>query len=184
MLFVFFPVGLYLMWKYSNWSKAVKIIITAILAMAVISKAINGSPSDNKKPEAKEQTQQEQVVDENKEPAEEPEDDMASWTMEQKNCYKSAKNYVTIMAFSKQGLIDQLSSEAADNYPEDVAEFAVSKLEERGEVNWDEQCEKSAKSYLDLMAFSKEELIQQLSSSAGDKYTREQAERAVEKVYQ
>ena len=107
-----------------------------------------------------------------------------SWTMEQKNCYKSAQSYLNFAPFSKQGLIDQLSSEYADNYPVDVAEFAINQLEKRGEVNWDEQCEKAAKSYLDMMPFSKEELIQQLSSDAGDQYTREQAERAVNKVYQ
>lgn len=35
MLVIFFPVGLFLMWKNSNWNKVVKIIITAVLVLAM-----------------------------------------------------------------------------------------------------------------------------------------------------
>ncbi len=34
-LVVFFPVGLFLMWKYTNWNKNVKIAVSAILALLV-----------------------------------------------------------------------------------------------------------------------------------------------------
>lgn len=33
MIILFFPVGIFLMWKYSNWNKIIKIIITATFAM-------------------------------------------------------------------------------------------------------------------------------------------------------
>ena len=202
MLLVFFPVGLFLMWRYSEWNKVVKIIISVICALALIMYMFGGSSDDKKKTEDKPKAQQEQTVDEDAQ--EETEvtdekvteeskstekeqssgDDMDSWSAEQKNCYKAAKQYIDVMPFSRQGLIDQLSSDAGNKYPEDVAEFAVSKLEERGEVDWDEQCEKAAQNYLDTMAFSKDQLIDQLCSDAGSKFTREQAERAVAKVYQ
>lgn len=42
-LIIFFPVGLYLMWKHSGWSKLVKIIITAFFAFILIF----GSGSDD-----------------------------------------------------------------------------------------------------------------------------------------
>ena len=41
----------------------------------------------------------------------------------------------------------------------------------------------SAKSYLEIMPMSKDRLIQQLSSSAGDKYTEAQARYAASKAY-
>jgi hypothetical protein len=41
----------------------------------------------------------------------------------------------------------------------------------------------SAKKYLDIQSFSKSGLIEQLSSSAGEGFTRGQAEYAVNKVY-
>lgn len=36
LLILFFPVGLYLMWKYAHWNKVVKLIVTAIIAVIVI----------------------------------------------------------------------------------------------------------------------------------------------------
>jgi len=35
-LILFFPVGLYLMWKHSDWSKKTKLIITTIFFIALI----------------------------------------------------------------------------------------------------------------------------------------------------
>ncbi len=111
------------------------------------------------------------------EPAEEPSESLSP---EQQNAIDSAQNYLDFMAFSKQGLIDQLSSPAGDDYPEDVAVFAVEHIED--DVDWNEQAVKSAENYLDLMPFSRNELIDQLSSDAGDGFTREQAEYAADQV--
>lgn len=36
LLFLFFPVGLFLMWKYTNWNKYVKVGISAIFAIALV----------------------------------------------------------------------------------------------------------------------------------------------------
>lgn len=55
LLILFFPVGLFLMWKYTNWNKKAKIVITGIFALIVI----GSSSSSNTK---KENTQQEQPL--------------------------------------------------------------------------------------------------------------------------
>lgn len=109
--------------------------------------------------------------------AEEPTQEM---TTEQENAVRAAENYLDFMPFSKKGLIEQLSSPAGDNYPRDVAEFAVAHIE--SDVDWNEQAVKAAQNYLDLMAFSRSGLIEQLTSDAGDGYTREQAEYAADEV--
>ncbi|MGG3803121.1 hypothetical protein [Metabacillus fastidiosus] len=36
MLFIFFPVGLYLMWKYANWNKIAKVIVTVVIILSII----------------------------------------------------------------------------------------------------------------------------------------------------
>lgn len=46
LLVVFWPVGLFLMWKYTNWNKLVKIIITVICVFALISYGIGGSEKE------------------------------------------------------------------------------------------------------------------------------------------
>lgn len=104
-------------------------------------------------------------------------------TKSQENAYEAAKNYLSISAFSKEGLIEQLSSDAGDGYPKEDATFAVELLEKNKEVDWNEQAYKAAKNYLDISSFSKSGLIEQLESDAGDKFTHKQAEYGADKAY-
>ena len=93
-------------------------------------------------------------------------------TNQQKNAIRSAKNYLSIQGFSRDGLINQLSSDAGDGYNIDDATIAVDSMD----IDFNEQAGKSAKNYLSFTGFSCDGLVTQLSSSAGDKYTKEQAE--------
>ena len=104
-------------------------------------------------------------------------------TVAQKNAYEAGLDYLEYMGFSKQGLIDQLSSEYGDGYEKADAEVAVETIEKNGLVDWVEEAKESAQSYLDSMSFSKDGLIEQLESPYGDNYTHEQAVEAVEAVY-
>lgn len=76
-------------------------------------------------------------------------------TLSQKNAIKSANNYLSLTAFSKNGLIKQLEFEGFSNAD---ATYAVNQLN----VNWKEQAVKSANNYLKLTAFSSSSLIKQL----------------------
>ena len=102
------------------------------------------------------------------EPTEEVEvqEDAASETIAQKNARESAESYLSISAFSRKGLIEQLEFE---EYSTEDAEYAVDALE----VDWNEQAAKSAESYLELSAFSKQGLIDQLVFEG---YTKAEAE--------
>ena len=111
-------------------------------------------------------------------------DTPADASMSQLNAIKSAKSYLSFSGFSKQGLIDQLSSEYGDQFPVEDAKYAVDFLESIGFVDWKEQAIKSAKSYLDFSSFSKQGLIDQLSSDYGDKYTKDIAAAAVDYLEQ
>lgn len=88
-----------------------------------------------------------------------------SLTMGQKNALDSADNYLEIMPFSYDGLIDQLSY---DGYTEEDARFAADNCG----ADWKEQAVKSAANYLEIMSFSKDGLIEQLEY---DGYTNDQA---------
>ncbi|WET76237.1 Ltp family lipoprotein [Amycolatopsis sp. QT-25] len=83
----------------------------------------------------------------------------------------SAESYLGYSAFSRNGLIDQLSSKYGDSYPKNVATQAVDSLD----VDWNAQAAKSAQSYLDYTSFSCTGLIQQLSSRYGGQFTNAQA---------
>jgi hypothetical protein len=82
-----------------------------------------------------------------------------------------AQSYLGFSAFSRNGLIRQLSSDAGEGFPKAVATEAVDSLS----VDWNAQAVKSAESYLSFTSFSCSGLKQQLSSSAGDGYTKAQA---------
>jgi len=84
---------------------------------------------------------------------------------------ESAKSYLDYSAFSRNGLIDQLSSKYGASYPKNVATQAVDSLD----VDWNAQAAKSAQSYLDYTSFSCTGLTQQLSSRYGAQFTNAQA---------
>ncbi len=96
-------------------------------------------------------------------------------TLVQKNAIKSAKQYLATAGFSRNGLIQQLSSDAGDGYDIADATLAVDSLNN----DWNQEAARSAKQYLSIQGFSCKGLIKQLSSSAGDKYTVNQAKYGV-----
>jgi hypothetical protein len=92
-------------------------------------------------------------------------------TPSQTSAVRSAEQYLSMTGFSREGLIEQLSSDAGDGYSVADATAAVDSLT----VDWNENAARSAKQYLDMSGFSCKGLIEQLSSRAGDKYTVAQA---------
>ena len=93
-------------------------------------------------------------------------------TMGQKNALGAAENYLSFMAFSRSGLIEQLEFEG---YSIEDATFAVDNCG----ADWNEQAAKSAQNYLDMMSFSRQDLIDQLVFEG---FTQEQAEYGVTAV--
>jgi colicin import membrane protein len=100
---------------------------------------------------------------------EEPQD---TESVSQANAILAASSYLETMAFSREGLIEQLEYEG---YSHKDAVYAVDEIS----PNWKEQAAKAAQSYLDTMPFSRSGLIQQLEYEG---YTPAQAEYAVRKV--
>lgn len=151
--------------------KFVKFIIYAIVALVVFGFVMAMLGDDKPKADtAKVETTTEAKADEAK--AEEVKADEPKLTTSQKNAVRSAENYLAFKGFSRDGLIDQLSSEYGDKYDKQDATVAVDSLD----VDWNEQAAKSAQSYLDLKGFSCQGLVEQLSSKHGDKFTKEQAQ--------
>jgi type IV secretory pathway VirB10-like protein len=92
-------------------------------------------------------------------------------TPAQEQAVRSAQSYLEFSSFSRQGLIDQLSSEYGDQFSVQDATVAVDSLN----VDWNAQAVKSAKEYLSTSSFSCQGLIDQLSSPYGSEFTVEQA---------
>ena len=76
-------------------------------------------------------------------------------TAGQQNARESAESYLETAAFSRKGLIEQLTFEG---YAKKDAIYAVDAIK----PNWNQQAAKAAKSYLDVSSFSRSGLIEQL----------------------
>lgn len=47
LLILFFPVGLFLMWKYANWNKPVKWVVTGVFALFLIGSVASGNSTES-----------------------------------------------------------------------------------------------------------------------------------------
>lgn len=99
-------------------------------------------------------------------------------TKSQEQAIGSAQSYLEFQAFSRKGLIKQLSSDAGEGFPKKDAIYAVDHIK----VDWNQQAAKSAKSYLEFQHFSRKGLIEQLESDAGEGFTHAQAVYGVNKA--
>lgn len=100
-------------------------------------------------------------------------DSSASVSSGESNALRSAKNYLSVMAFSYSGLVEQLEYEG---YSSSEAAYAADNCG----ADWYEQAVKSAKQYLEVMAFSRSGLIEQLEYEG---YTHDQAVYGADKAY-
>ena len=95
-----------------------------------------------------------------------PANNEPSTTVSQQNAMRSAQDYISLMGFSRTGLIAQLEFEGFSTAD---ATHAVDNIN----VNWYEQAARSAQAYQTIMGFSRSSMINQL---VFDGFTQSQAE--------
>lgn len=103
-------------------------------------------------------------------------------SVSQSNAVEKAQSYLSFTGFSRAGLIDQLTSAYGEGFPAEDAEFAVAHLESTGQVDWNTEAVEKAESYLEFTSFSRDGLIDQLTSEYGEQFTYEQAVHAANAV--
>jgi Host cell surface-exposed lipoprotein len=111
-------------------------------------------------------------------PKPKPPPTVPEFTTSQEQAIGAAQDYLQMQGFSRDGLIDQLSSQYGDGFSRADATFAVDHIT----VNWNQQAVRAAQSYLEMQHFSRQGLIDQLSSQYGDQFTVAQATYAADHV--
>lgn len=103
-----------------------------------------------------------------------------SMTAAQAQAVQAAQSYLSDgQGFSYESLLQQLTSSDGSGFSTSDATFAIGYLK----PDWDQQAVDAAKNYLsDGQGFSRDSLIQQLTSSDGNGFTEAQAAYAVAKV--
>jgi len=97
-------------------------------------------------------------------------------TVSQANAIEAAEKYLSMAAFSRSGLIQQLSSKHGEGFPRADAVYAADHLS----VDWNLQAVRAAKQHLAERSFSREGLIHQLKARYGDGFTHAEALYGVE----
>lgn len=186
LLFFFFPVGLYLMWKYTKWNKYAKWGITGFFGVLILGSVAGGSktattttiqPTQAPESQASAEPTQTQVVTQTpisliptkvsaKATTAPAKQTASSGSVSQANAVKKAKSYLSYTGFSRDGLVDQLEF---DQFSHEDAVYGA----DNSGANWNEEAAQKAKSYMSYSAFSRGSLIDQLKF---DKFTQEQAE--------
>jgi Host cell surface-exposed lipoprotein len=92
-------------------------------------------------------------------------------TVSQASAVQSAEKYLAMSAFSRSGLIQQLSSKYGEGYARADALYAVDHVS----VDWNEQAVRAAKNHLSERSFSREGLIHHLTAGYGDGFTHTEA---------
>ena len=176
MLILCFPVGLFLMWKYSKWPSVAKIIVTIVIAVIVVwppqpNKTVNTNTGETVTEVTEKATDVEkETTKTNKDKAED------NVPKEYKNALKTAKSYDKTSHMSKQGLYDQLISEFEQFTPE-AAQYAIDNVN----ANWKENALKTAKSYQEYADMSTSAIYDQLISEF-EQFTPEEAQYAIDNL--
>ena len=180
MLIVFFPVGLFLMWKYSKWHKTAKIIISVFFAVMFI---FHDGSTESKNVETKNTNAEVETAVETKDANVEKETTKTSEDKvednvptEYKNALKTAKSYDKTAHMSKQGLYDQLTSEFEQFTPE-AAQYAIDNVN----ANWKENALKTAKDYQEYGDMSTSAIYDQLTCEF-EQFTPEEAQYAIDNL--
>lgn len=97
---------------------------------------------------------------------------------EYSNALNKAEIYSSAMHMSKQGIYDQLTSEVADKFSAEAAQYAIDNLK----ADYKENALEKAKTYYNNMNMSKEAIREQLVSEYGEKFTEEEADYAVQNL--
>ncbi len=141
LLLFFWPVGLYLMWKYQKFSKVARIVITAILVfftlLGFISSMVSGCT--NKDPDLPNYSQS-AGVDGSESGTEAPANN-GKVTDGQAAALAAAKSWLEYINYGPTGLKNALMG---NGYSEDEADYAVANCG----ADWTEQCNKKVENYV------------------------------------
>ena len=134
------------------------VVLVIFIGSAAVSGGSNSSSSSSSSPSAKSSSSSSSHVSATKVAA-----------------LKSAQTYSDTMHMSKQGIYDQLTSDAGDKFDDTSAQYAVDHVK----ADWNKNALKAAESYQKDQNMSPEAIRDQLTSDAGDKFTQDQADYAV-----
>ncbi|AIR83518.1 Ltp family lipoprotein [Staphylococcus epidermidis] len=202
-LIFIFPLGLFLMWRYSKWPSIAKTIVTvAIVVIALSSTTYVGNlKTNNHETQATDTTEKETentnstsvndkdeenhkaAVDQTKGKYQEWFDEVTKGAKEEKSATRlqkaaleTAKSYSDDLNMSKEKIYDILTSEVGEKFSKEDAKFAIDHLN----ADYNKNALETAKSYAKDMHMSNDAIYDILKSPDGEKFTEFEAKYAID----
>lgn len=156
----------------------VVVAVVVLLIFAVSSGSGNKSTSSAPKTEAATTSQQQSKTEDTAKAPETPAN--PDVPQEYKSALAQAKTYSEMMHMSKQGILDQLTSQEGGKFSQEAGQYAVDNLK----ADYNANALAQAKTYQDTMHMSPAAIQDQLTSEYGGKFTPEEAAYAVQHLNQ
>ena len=169
-LIIFFPVGLFTMWKHKKFNKIARIIITAIYVICFVSAFFEPDNGTDSAKQSSKVTTESQVKKTNSSKATTAKAKKSVPT-EYSSALRKAETYANSMYMSKQAIYDQLVSKHGEKFSKKAAQYAMKNLK----ADWKKNAFAKAKDYSDTMYMSKQGIYDQLKSQHGEKFTEKEA---------
>ena len=199
-LIFIFPLGLFVMWRFSKWPSIAKTIITVVISVIVLASvtyygnlkmavpitsnsnnetkettdtSVNDKDEENQKASVKETNgKYQEWYDEVTKGAKEEK----SATRLQKAALETAKSYSDDLNMSKEKIYDILTSEVGEKFSKEDAKFAIDHLN----ADYNKNALETAKSYAKDMHMSNDAIYDILKSPDGEKFTEFEAKYAID----
>ena len=199
-LIFIFPLGLFVMWRFSKWPSIAKTIITVVISVIVLASvtyygnlkmavpitsnsnnetkettdtSVNDKDEENHKASVKETNgKYQEWYDEVTKGAKE----QKSATRLQKAALETAKSYSDDLNMSKEKIYDILTSEVGEKFSKEDAKFAIDHLN----ADYNKNALETAKSYAKDMHMSNDAIYDILKSPDGEKFTEFEAKYAID----
>lgn len=199
-LIFIFPLGLFVMWRFSKWPSIAKTIITVVISVIVLASvtyygnlkmavpitsnsnnetkettdtSVNDKDEENHKASVKETNgKYQEWYDEVTKGAKEEK----SATRLQKAALETAKSYSDDLNMSKEKIYDILTSEVGEKFSKEDAKFAIDHLN----ADYNKNALETAKSYAKDMHMSNDAIYDILKSPDGEKFTEFEAKYAID----
>lgn len=101
----------------------------------------------------------------------------ANASTEDQSALAKAEDYATTMDMSKQGVYEQLTSDAGEQFSPEAGQYAIDHLTD---IDWNANALAKAKDYQSEMDMSPAEIRDQLTSSSGEQFTQSEADYAIQ----
>ncbi|MFJ4172933.1 Ltp family lipoprotein [Microbacterium sp. NPDC089696] len=166
---------------YQEHKKVAWIVTGVVVILGIISGGINGAQrpalpaSDAPAISAPAADDEDQAVAEEPAEVEEAPVEEPAVPAEYASALVKAQTYSDMMAMSKLGIYDQLTSEYGEKFAPEAAQYAVDNVS----ADWNANALEKAKTYQDTMSMSPAAIRDQLVSEYGEKFTPEEADYAI-----